>query len=309
MIFKSLEIPHTNGLSLEQAAAAWAATGLRLCYENEDGERPAGAWRYADRDKKNLKRPDTPEEAVVLIRKYQITKVCVEPAENLVVLDVDHRPNFGWDAKAIGKELCERYEIPARPMVSTPSGGFHLWLRLPNGFRAKNWTSESGKFAIKGVDIRTLGGLATIPPSFRTGTAHKSAGDYKWIGTCRHLPMASQKLVEALTPESFEIPSGSRNPFHGDIHPWIATMLNAQLDEIAGCGKGGRNAQLFKSSARVASFVAGGELPNDASRAALFNAASSCGLVKEDGQQAVLATINSAFASGMQQPRNRPEGA
>ncbi len=35
-------LPDSANMSLEDAAAAWAGLGLRLCYENEDGERPVG---------------------------------------------------------------------------------------------------------------------------------------------------------------------------------------------------------------------------------------------------------------------------
>ncbi len=304
-----ISLPDTHAMSLPDAAAAWARLGLRICYENEDGERPAGNWKYLDRDKTVLKEPDTPERARFLASKYDIKRLCVEPATNMVVLDIDHRPAKGWCAVAIGKELRYTFSLPPCPIVKTPSGGYHLWLQLPDGFKARNWTSAHGKFPVEGVDVRTFGGLATVPPSTRHETEYKPGGAYEWIGPCRTIPMVTPSLVEALTPpQPPEIPTYERRPYTGEIHPWIATMLNAQLQEVATCGTGGRNAQLFKSGARIASFVAGGELPDGASRAALYNAANACGLVKEDGSRAVLATIQSAFAAGLQQPRNRPEG-
>ncbi|MEM9376193.1 MAG: bifunctional DNA primase/polymerase [Pseudomonadota bacterium] len=304
-----IELPDTDGMDMEEAAAAWASLGLRLCYENEDGERPVGKWRYADRDKTRLLEPDSPERARILVERYDVTRILVEPAENMVVLDIDHRPAQGWDGVAIGRELRRVFSLPTCPIIQTPSGGFHLWFQLPPGFKTRNWTSTHGKFPIEGVDVRTFGGLAAVPPSVRQNASEKACGVYKWIGVCRTLPLAPQSLVRALTPPKRPvIEVVKRQRFSGDIHPWIAAMLRGQLAEVEKCGDGNRNAQLFKSSAWVAAYVAGGELPDKATRAALYNAADACGLVADDGQHSVLATIQSGFATGSKTPRQRPVG-
>lgn len=194
-------------------------------------------------------------------------------------------------------------------MVKTPSGGYHLWIALPEGFTARNWTAEHGRFPIQGIDIRTYGGLATIPPSYRIASGDKCAGGYEWACYQSAPPMASPELIEALTPPPApEIEPGERRPYQGEIKPWIASMLNGQLQDVECCGKGGRNLQLFKSAARIASFVAGGELPEIPAKAALFSAAKACGMVQDDGQHSALATIESGFATGMNNPLNAPEG-
>ncbi|MEM6410233.1 MAG: bifunctional DNA primase/polymerase [Pseudomonadota bacterium] len=304
-----IELPDTHGMDMEEAAAAWASLGLRLCYENEDGERPVGKWRYADTKKRQLREPDTPERARFLVEHHNISKILIEPMPNMVVLDIDHRPAQGWDAIETGKALRRTFSLPTCPLVKTPSGGFHLWFQLPKGFTARNWTSQHGRFPITGVDVRTFGGLAAVPPSTRPSTSGRAGGAYEWVGDCRTLPMGTSALIEALTPPSppvFEV--ARRKPFIGNIHPWIAAMLRGQLAEIENCRQGNRNAQLFKSSAWIAAYVAGGELPDKATRAALYNAADACGLVKEDGQHAVLATIQSGFATGAKTPRKRPVG-
>lgn len=304
---RMIELPDTRGLTIPEAASAWASLNLRLSYENISGERPVGKWRYADRDKKHLMQPDTPERAKAIAEQHKITRLMVEPAENIVVLDIDHRPEQGWDAIAIGKILRIKFDIQDCPIVRTPSGGFHLWLQLPHGFKARNWTYQHGRFPVDGVDIRTNGGLAVSPPSTRAAKDGKQAGKYQWLGSCRTLPMASPALVEALTPPAYEPRDvGEVRAFVGDISAYCEAALQSELAAIAHCGKGGRNLQLFKSSAALASIVAAGGLPEEHTKDALLTMAKHNGLAKEDGIRAVLATIESGFASGVSNPRRLP---
>lgn len=300
-------LPDTEGMELQAGAAAWAGLGLRLCYENKDGERPVGSWRYADRDKTKLLKPDTPDRARHLVEYYSITRLLVEPAKNMVVLDIDHRPEQGWDALVIGKALRTDLILPACPIVKTPSGGFHLWFQLPDGFRARNWTSQHGKFPIDGVDVRTLGGLAAVPPSTRRSSHGKSAGTYEWVGSCRAVPMASPALIEALTPPEYEaVEIGEQRPFVGDISRYCEAALENELSAVAQCPKGGRNLQLFKSAASLGGIISAGGLPRGSTFDALLSAASACGLLKEDGKRGVEATIQSGFVAGQQKPRQLP---
>ncbi len=300
-------LPDTRGMSLPDAAAAWAGLGLRLCYETEDGTRALGQWRYADKNKTKLRDPHTPAQARAICERERITKLQVEPPKNLVVLDIDHRPVKGWNAEALGRELCQRFDIGRRPMVKTPSGGYHLWIALPEGFTTRNWTAEHGRFPIQGIDIRTYGGLATIPPSYRIASGDKCAGGYKWACYQSAPPMASHELIEALTPPPApEIEQGETHPFSGSISTYCQRALESELQAVAYCGSGGRNAQLFKSSASLASIVAAGGLPEGPTRDALFNTAKQNGLLKDDGPHAVRSTIQSGFIQGSKSPRQLP---
>lgn len=302
-----IKLPDTRSMCLADAAAAWAGLGSRLCYETETGKRPLGQWRYADKTKTKLRDPHTPEQAKAICEREGITKLQVEPPASIVVLDIDHRPAKGWIADDIGRELCQRFNIGRRPMVRTPSGGYHLWIALPEGFTARNWTAEHGRFPIQGIDVRTYGGLATIPPSYRVASGDKCAGRYEWASFQSIPPMASPELIEALTPPPApEIEPGERRPFNGDLSAYCERALESELQAVAYCGSGGRNAQLFKSSASLASIVAAGGLPESSTRQALYSMADQCGLVKDDGPHAVRSTIQSGFIQGSKSPRRLP---
>lgn len=307
-------LPDTRGMSLVDAASAYATNRFRIAYWGRENCPVGPPWLYTNGKGSPLKPAPHPDEPPKILKRLNLSAFAVEPPANFVVLDVDNRPNEGLDAKKTARSIVHQFELPESPVAQTASCGFHLWFRLPADFiskhaGAKNWTSGHKRIGVEGLDVRTRKGLVVAPPSHRVAYKDKCAGDYKWLRFFELPPFAPPKLLKALTPSAVpDAPIGKRKPYEGGrIHPWIAAMLNAQLDEVATRKKGGRNDQLFKSSARIASFVAGGELPDTATRAALFNAAEACGLVKED-KRAVLATIESGFASGMQQPRNCPEG-
>jgi putative DNA primase/helicase len=65
----------------------------------------------------------------------------------------------------------------------------------------------------------------------------------------------------------------------------------------------GRNLRLFKAAARLGELVGAGLAPEALIEDALGTAADDCGLVREDGRAAALATVSSGLARGVAQPR------
>lgn len=104
----------------------------------------------------------------------------------VVVVDVDprHGGNHGFD------DLSDRLgSLPAGPIVTTPSGGFHRWLRLPAGADIRN---SAGRLA-DGVDVRGTGGYVVAPPT----SGHKGA--WCWSGRRGPLPETPAAWLEAMT--------------------------------------------------------------------------------------------------------------
>ena len=64
---------------------------------------------------------------------------------------------------------------------------------------------------------------------------------------------------------------------------------------LACARRGERNRLLFWASLRVGELVADGDLDAGAAGQALTDAAAQIGLVREDGQRAVVATVRSGF--------------
>lgn len=138
----------------------------------------------------------------------------------LVVIDVDRRPKY-TSAAAGGNgngsvrfgELVEMDEAPAERVrewarerglavpgnvVSTsPSGGLHIWLRLPS-----HWLDFEVKRRIdwlEKVDLLWDNHSFKVPPSERVTTARKTGGCYRFAGGCPcQVPEASDALVRAM---------------------------------------------------------------------------------------------------------------
>lgn len=293
-------------LPLTETAAAFAAQGCRVAYISDDG-RFAERWRYADREKTVLRTPDTPEEARAKVLRYRVKRIAFEPLADTVILDFDHEPDKGQDAAANVRKLRERYNLPICPLVKTPRGGWHLYFTKPENVTFPNWTAKHARLPFDGVDIRAAGGLVTLPPSWRPDKPDKKGGAYKWVHWQAIAPTLPAPLVDALTPPPIpETPQGERCDYIGNISTYCERALTYELEAVAFSGEGGRNEQLFKSSAALASIVAAGGLPESETREALYEIAVHIGLVREDGPHGVRATINSGFTAGMRQPRQLP---
>ena len=77
---------------------------------------------------------------------------------------------------------------------------------------------------------------------------------------------------------------------------WDAqARLHGIIGRLSSARRGERNRLLFWASLRVGELVADGDLEAAAAGQALTDAAAQIGLVREDGQRAVAATIRSGF--------------
>jgi hypothetical protein len=77
---------------------------------------------------------------------------------NLFVVDLDRHPG-GADGTKNFKEFRGENPAPQCPMVKTPSGGYHLYFRQPDGERL---TNRAGAFPA-GIDCRGKGGWTVGP--------------------------------------------------------------------------------------------------------------------------------------------------
>ncbi len=295
-----------GNLSIPDAAAEWYKHGWMPVPVGAANKIPLVSWRNHP-----AALPDNPAEATAFfeqeIARHGGVMIAVALPHSVVVLDIDHRPGKGWNASRIRDELARSFDIcEATPEAQTPSGGRHLWLELPPGAEARNWTSAHNRFPVEGIDIRTDGGLIVVPPSQRS-----DGGCYSWLlppgGDDRiSLPLACPALVAALKPPVADFSKDAPNTVPDDAERLMAYAFAAYRDEIAAVRlspQGGRNAQLFKSAAALGSFVAIGVLTEAHVSRSLEEAAKACGLVGDDGLAAARATITSGLRAGRGNPR------
>ena len=294
---RDLIIPDTEAMTIPEAAGEWARKGWRPIPASLNGATPPFPWSTVD----GL----SPAETQKIFERQPNSRLCIILPQNVVVLDIDHRPvERGWDINEIVQALQRRYGLPDCPCCCTPKGGIHLWFQLPEGIRARNWTAQNKKFPIDGVDIRTFRGLATVPPTCRRD------GKYAWISNTRKLPVAPPKLCEDLQPKAVSrkrrisplaISARRRSAY-------VSKVFVSEIQSVAVSASGGRNDQLFRSAANLGSFIGGGALSEDEVRGALIEASIQNGLSNDDGPSSVLATIESGFRAGLSNPRRMPRG-
>jgi len=90
---------------------------------------------------------------------------------------------------------------------------------------------------------------------------------------------------------------------NGHSHPYGNRALDGECQKIVAAQNGTRNSTLNEAAFAVAQLVAGGEVSHDEAKSRLTGAAADCGLDPAE----VKATLESAFAAGVQSPRSAPE--
>lgn len=210
----------------------------------------------------------------------------------LLVVDLDNK--HGIDGAANFAEVAVAHGgVPRTYTVRTQSGGKHLYFKRQEGVDVP---SKNGW--LPNVDVRADTGYIIAPPSKVTG-----GGAYE-IEDLRAIETAPAWLVEALqNPYWSDRPRGEKKNFSGHVTPYAKAVFEGELEAVATCPDGCRNATLNTCAFRLWGWVAGGELSEDEVQAGLEKAAQACGL----GQMESLKTIASAKRAGMEHPRNTPK--
>ena len=164
---------------------------------------------------------------------------------NLVVVDIDCHEGGANGHESIGVLAKRGFLLPmgnakhGTAMVSTPSGGLHLYYTIPEGVILKNSSNE----VAPGIDIRAEGGYVVAPPS-KTPT-----GEYKWKQYPVRLMIAPEWLVETCkqTPPPPRQEYRSNKPTE-QVPPVVAEVLKDRLDRIARATNGQRNHTLNREA-------------------------------------------------------------
>ncbi|HCU95642.1 MAG TPA: hypothetical protein DHU96_24180 [Actinobacteria bacterium] len=172
-------------------------------------------------------------------------------------------------------------DLSATVSVRTPghhgSGhlpGWHLWYRADPAHPVR-----MGPLArCRAVELRTRGTCPGSPGYMVWAEPDQLPVIPRWIAGLAGPPPA---------PATGTVTGHGGAPTWARLHGIIEFLLTAQ--------RGERNRLLFWASLRVGELVADGDLDAGAAGQALTDAAAKIGLVREDGQRAVAATIRSAF--------------
>jgi hypothetical protein len=227
-----------------------------------DVEHLAGLWRA---------RPDS------------VPGISLGPAR-LVVLDCDSAAHgqltaAPWagmagvrDGLDVLAEVFRRHRqaFPPRDTlrVSTPSGGVHVYYRLPAGLEVVSKPLAAGSL----VDVKSRGGYVVAPGSATRAGLYRRTGD-----TIEPAP-APGWLIAYLTGTG-HIPARATRAAPGQVHaarPGRAEAVARQVagiaDRLAGCGSG-RHAAIATASTALAHLVADGHLDEHEACRVLIDAA------------------------------------
>jgi hypothetical protein len=229
------------------------------------------------------------------------------------VLDLDRDDQTGKDGRAALAQLEREHDpLPATVSVWTPRGGLHLYFKWSPGFPVRNSVGQLGP----GIDVRGEGGYVIVPPSVRAdGSEYRfenPTGLFEiaeappWLVHLACNPPARVRRASRPTPLLGTDRIGATDP---RTRAYVEAAVDAELALVRTAPPGIRNDQLNRSAFSLGQFVGAGLLEGAFARGALIDAASSCGLVRDDGERSVARTIESGLRAGTEHPRSPPERA
>lgn len=176
--------------------------------------------------------------------------------------------------------------------VMTPSGGSHLYFRLPPAVALRN---TAGSLGWK-IDSRAGGGYCVA-----AGSVCQNA-DYRVVrgGAVAELP---DWLLRALTP--------ARRPEDGPplqlpshrASAYVTAILEGESRAVAVARTGTRHQALLKAACALGRLIGGGELAETDARTALLEACSAHIGIDGFGLEEVLRTIEDGVEYGKRRPR------
>ena len=131
----------------------------------------------------------------------------------------------------------------------TPSGGQHLYFRLPPEADLRNTAGHLGRH----IDTRASGGYVVGPGSVVNGRRYRLTVDAP--------PLADTRLAPEGTPTET---TGSASPLvlpHSSAY--VNAVLRGEAERVEQAALGTRNHTLFRAAARLGSFVAQGLVAED----------------------------------------------
>jgi hypothetical protein len=219
----------------------------------------------------------------------------------LLVIDCDtpkddQTARDGWDEL---RRLADgRGGLPDTWMVTTPSGGRHLYFHAP-GERLGNTARALGPM----LDSRGHGGQVLAPGSRLPNGAYELVDDTDPA----RLPGWLSWRLSVRAPATSSAPPERLAAVPRDHSVYVSAILKAELQRVTQAGRGGHNAAAFTAARALGQLVGAGVLDHataaaDLTLAAGHIVAGPCDCTDRD----IAATIASGLAYGARQPRRLP---
>lgn len=205
---------------------------------------------------------------------------CGREGQWLIGIDLDRKNGVDGAANLVKLAARHAFTVPDTVTVSTPSGGFHLWLAGRDGLRVGN---SAGRLA-PGIDVRGSGGFLVGPGSWTP------KGIYRLL-TRPDMPVAPCPAgLLALVQKPAE---RAARPVSRTRPGRVSARVTGLVAAVLGAKAGQRNDALFWAACRMAEAAGTGVISAEEGRELLLSAADRIGL---DYSEAA-ASIDSAFRS------------
>jgi Bifunctional DNA primase/polymerase, N-terminal len=196
---------------------------------------------------------------------------------DLVILDLDTHGDLPdeWrklpgirDGRDVLAQLCEwaAQPWPSTYWVATPSQGWHLYFRAPEGYEIRNSASLLGPM----IDVRAQGGYVVAAGSVVDGKRYEVLDDRDPVP----LPAWITKMLTRARD------AGTGEPRPGAVSARVAGLVR----KVESAKEGSRNDTLFWAASRVAELDAA---DRDAAVASLLDAAGCAGLSAREAWRTV----------------------
>lgn len=206
--------------------------------------------------------------------------------------------------------------MPVSLAARTPSGGVHVYYRMPEGEPIGNKGNLPDH-----VDVRGLGGYTIVPPSICEGDGKNAAGEYRWLRGDNDAPIARLPVsLEAILRDPARRAGAKQSArpngvaatpmFAPDIDEAHRRYAMAALDRSAaelaatpqGGGKhGGRNKGAYAAAFNMGGFVATGAISEAVVRGVLIEIMRA---FDPAGIERNIATIDNGLREGRTKPHD-----
>ncbi|MGO1056930.1 bifunctional DNA primase/polymerase [Crossiella sp. CA198] len=230
----------------------------------------------------------------------------------VVDLDVPKSPGEdlpdGWNRRGIrdGQDVftlvCEQAGEPVpwdTWTVATPSGGLHLYFRMPAGVRLGNTQGKRGAGLGPMVDTRGVGGYVLAPGSVTANGLYKVVSDS---------PVAELPgwLVQALTPKPPPAVSATAQIAGERMPAYVEAAVRGECAKVRAAQRREHQNTLYCAGVALGQLVGSGDLPAATAESALLAAAGhiiggQCGCTTA----MVIRNVQNGLRDGQQRPRVR----